>query len=558
AELLRRAALGMTLLFFGSLVLIADPLQSILDTQISLKPGALLQRLWLFPPIDVFVNVYMFNYTNVDEFASGRADKLHVQEVGPYVYQEVLSNHNVTYNENNNTITFTPKREYILALDRSIGDPKVDRIRAPNIPLMGVTTLASSMSMLASLGLSAITRQLDAQPMLEMSVHDYMWGYEDRLVELAAKFVPSWIDFSSFGIMEKLFREGNESNVFNMNLNEPKDKYGVRLPDAPRAYTVNNINGERGFKRWQYNENTNGTMCNRIWGSHDATLFPLDMDENDEFFLYRRTFCRRLHVKYNSSSIWNGIDGYQFDMQPDAFDSYADNANSSCYCKNNQCHKKGVGIVSPCYYNIPLAITYPHFTHADPTLLEPFEGLTPNASRFTSSIVVQPVSSGKSNSMLVRIMTYFLVLQQLGAPMQGTHLRLQANQVVGKVSFNRMMTPYENMVLPLLWVDLNIDVLCLSLRLLIHGIKWGFPLLQWSAALGMLLAGVYQLCCALMLCFWPGATQFQKVDQLERGAAVQIIGGPDYRKSSLQFDALEDQHHLLCGGGSLIPKLAKT
>jgi len=73
--------------------------------------------------------------------------------------------------------------------------------------------------------------------------------------------------------------------------------------------------------------------------------------------------------------------------------------------------------------------------------------------------------------------------QQLGAPMQGTHLRLQANQVVGKVNFNRMMSPFENMVLPLLWVDLNIDVLCLSLRLLIHGIKWGFPLLQWSAAL---------------------------------------------------------------------------
>ncbi|XP_020816578.1 lysosome membrane protein 2 [Drosophila serrata] len=537
AKLLRRAALGMTLLFFGSLVLIADPLQSILDTQLSLKPGSLLHRLWLFPPIDVFINVYMFNYTNVEEFTSGRADKLHVQEVGPYVYQEVLSNHNVTYNENNNTITYTPKREYVLALDRSIGDPKVDRIRAPNIPLMGVTTLASSMSMFASLGLSAITRQLDSQPMLELSVHEYMWGYEDRLVELAAKFVPSWIDFSSFGIMEKLFREGNESNVFNMNLHEPKDKYGVRLPDAPRAYTVDSINGERGFKRWEYNDETNGTMCNRIWGSHDATLFPLDMDENDEFFLYRRTFCRRLHVKFNSTSTWNGIDGYRFDMLPDTFDSYANDANSSCYCKNNRCLKKGVGSVSPCYYNIPLAITYPHFTHADPTLLEPFEGLTPNATRFTSSLVVQP---------------------QLGAPMQGTHLRLQANQVVGKVSFSRIMEPFENMVLPLLWVDLNIDVLCLSLRLLIHGIKWGFPLLQWSVALGMLLAGVYQLCCALMLCFWAPANKFQKVDQAERGAAIQVIGAPGYRKSSLPLEALEEQHHLLFGGGSIIPKLAKA
>lgn len=30
--------------------------------------------------------------------------------------------------------------------------------------------------------------------------------------------------------------------------------------------------------------------------------------------------------------------------------------------------------------------------HADPSLLEPFDGLQPNVSRFTSTFVVQPVS----------------------------------------------------------------------------------------------------------------------------------------------------------------------
>ncbi|XP_017143381.1 lysosome membrane protein 2 [Drosophila miranda] len=542
AKLLRCAALGMTLLFFGSLILVSDPVQSILDVQLNLKPGSLLYLLWLDPPIDVYINVYMFNYTNVDAFTDGIDTKLKLDEVGPYVYKEVLTNHNITLNEANNTISYSPRREYIFVPERSVGDPKVDHIRAPNIPLMGVTTLASSLSVFASLGLSAVAKRLNAQPMLEMSVHEYMWGYEDHLVELAAKFVPSWIDFASFGIMEKLFREGNESNVVNMNLPELKDKYGVKLPGSPRGYTLDSINGERGFTRWEYDEQTNGTMCNRIWGSHDATLFPRDINEKDAFYLYRRTFCRKLPLKFNSTRTYNGIDGYEFVMEPDVFDSELGNPNSSCFCKNNRCLKKGVGSVSPCYYNIPLAITYPHFMHGDPSLLEPFEGLQPDESRFSSVFVVQP---------------------QLGAPMQGTHLRLQANQVVGKVNFNSLMEPFEDMVLPLLWVDLNIDVLSFSLRMLIHGIKWGFHLLQWTAALGMLLAGVYQLCSALMVCFWPSAhqQQFLKVEQAEKGGrpGSLTLAVATLRQSSvvasLQMAQEQEEQHLLSSGSSIKPNL---
>ncbi|XP_068155739.1 lysosome membrane protein 2 [Drosophila tropicalis] len=517
AKLLRCASFGMTLILFGSLLLLTDPAKNILETQMSLRSGSLLYYLWLSPPLDVYINVFMFNYTNVDAFAAGEATKLKIEEVGPYVYKEVLSNHNVTLNEANNTVTYSPRREYVFVPERSVGDPKVDRIRAPNIPLMGISTLASGLSMFASLGISALTKRLKAEPMLEVTVHEYMWGYEDHLVHLASKFVPSLIDFSSFGIMEKLFREGNESTVVNMNLLEPKDKQGVKLPNVPRAYTLNSVNYERGFKRWEYDDATNGTQCNRIWGGHDATLFPLDMNEQDMFYIYRRTFCRRLPMRFNRTAMYDGMNGFEFVMEPNVFDSELHNSNSSCFCKNNRCLKQGVGNVSPCYYNMPLAITFPHFMHADPSLLKPFDGLNPDESRFTSSFVIQP---------------------QLGAPMQGTHLRLQANQMVGKVSFNRQMAPYENMVLPLLWVDLNIDTLCLELRLLIHGINWGFQLLQWSVALSMLMVGLYQLGVGILLCLWPGGSFF-KVDQPASTKSAAM------RKASLVAALQQEEQQLL-------------
>lgn len=196
----------MTLLFLGAVIFITNPIQLIADWQLNLNSDTLLYKLWLNPPLEVFIVAYIFNYTNVEAFVSGREPKLKLEEVGPYVYKEVLSNHNVTVNEANNTITYTPRREYIFVPERSVGDPKVDRIRNVNIPYMGVTTAATQLSMFAALGLSALMKRLNAQPILNVTVHDYLWGYEDHMVHLASKFVPSLIDFPNFGIMDKVSR----------------------------------------------------------------------------------------------------------------------------------------------------------------------------------------------------------------------------------------------------------------------------------------------------------------------------------------------------------------
>lgn len=43
------------------------------------------------PGVSPYVKVYIFNYTNVDDFERGRAEKLNVQEIGPYVFEYVLN-----------------------------------------------------------------------------------------------------------------------------------------------------------------------------------------------------------------------------------------------------------------------------------------------------------------------------------------------------------------------------------------------------------------------------------------------------------------------------------
>lgn len=180
-----------------------SPFNSIPFQMLSLKPGTFLYKVWEKPPLDVYVKVYMFNVTNHERYVKGLDDKIKVEEVGPYVYQEYLTNNDAVFNDND-TVTFKPSRRVEFRREMSVGDPKVDMVIAPNIPYMGVTSAASDLSFLAAIAVRTLMRQLDSKVMLKVSVHDYLWGVEDHLVHLASKIIPSVINFEKFGLLDRV------------------------------------------------------------------------------------------------------------------------------------------------------------------------------------------------------------------------------------------------------------------------------------------------------------------------------------------------------------------
>lgn len=44
-------------------------------------------ELWRKPPVKPLVKIHIFNYTNLEEYEKGVDKKLHVQDIGPYVYE---------------------------------------------------------------------------------------------------------------------------------------------------------------------------------------------------------------------------------------------------------------------------------------------------------------------------------------------------------------------------------------------------------------------------------------------------------------------------------------
>lgn len=109
----------------------------------------------------------------------------------------------MTFNENG-TVTYIPVRRTIPVPEMSIGDPQKDIVTIPNIPLIGLSTVANEISVIAALGMSTLAKSTNSKPILNLTVHDYLWGYEDNLVHLANKVLPNIFHFEKLGIMDRV------------------------------------------------------------------------------------------------------------------------------------------------------------------------------------------------------------------------------------------------------------------------------------------------------------------------------------------------------------------
>ncbi|KRT85941.1 hypothetical protein AMK59_2002, partial [Oryctes borbonicus] len=98
---------GLIVIAIGMLVMFIHPYERIFNWKVLFSEGGEIFELWRIPPVDIYLRVHLFNITNAEEFLSGKEKKLKVQEVGPYVYREIMSHQNVTFNSNA-TLTAIP------------------------------------------------------------------------------------------------------------------------------------------------------------------------------------------------------------------------------------------------------------------------------------------------------------------------------------------------------------------------------------------------------------------------------------------------------------------
>lgn len=238
----------------------------------------------------------------------------------------------------------------------------------------------------------------------------------------------------------------NANNTVLMNLN-PSNKMSLNplLTEEQRTmeYSIQRWNGSPGLGQWGYMEpeNNNETLesnsvCNVIEGAFEGGLYPHNVNKvNGSFRLYRRAFCRPVKFDYEKETVYDGFKGNQFRVDRKFLGTPEENPDNACYCVNGVCPPSGLGFISPCYYDIPVTLSQPHFYNADPKLQAKVIGLKPNKTKHDS---------------------YLILHQEMGAVLKAD-LKIQINLHINETKFNSKTKPFNGNTLPLFFLELQIQ-----------------------------------------------------------------------------------------------------
>lgn len=406
--------------FFGCIVLwFTNYFDIILLKNLELNNGSRAYESLINPDVESLVGVHIFNYTNVRDFEKGYADKLHVKDIGPYVFQETRKLVNPVFGDDG-TLTFQESRSYKFMPELSNGRKQSDQIVVPNLPMLGTIAMVKDTYFMTRLTLATVLKGLDAKPFLKLPAHRFIWGYEDSfftLVKNVLSFQHEQLPFEKFGLLA--MRNGTSPDRITVST-------GVGNIDT--VGTIVKYNGQEKMDHWSTNE------CNRIDGTTGSFFSPYTIRAKKPVSIYLKDICKKFSLHYQEEvDVLPGYKGYRYAPYKNIFAHPDIEPANQCFCdmETGVCPPHGIMNSTPCSFG-PAYLSFPHFLYGDTDLQEAVTGLKPDDEEHSSFLDVHP---------------------RMGYVMQG-HTRLQLNMLVRKaygIPQTDMFT--DNTMLPVAWFD---------------------------------------------------------------------------------------------------------
>ncbi|KAH0811538.1 hypothetical protein GEV33_011253 [Tenebrio molitor] len=430
--------------------------------------GSLSFQYWQKPGVTRLTKVYIFNVTNPDNFLN-LGEKPRLQEIGPFVYRtysyeqrspgflnkknqdgcpdcpyhhperklrqkersswstgaaEDMEKVNIKFHDNG-TLTYQHKK--ILQFVPELSVNKEQKITVPNIPLLTLSTQSNSLSYIVQRGISLLLNVNGFKPFVTITADELVFGYDDTLVSLAHKFYPKRKrPMSRMGLL--INRNGTLNEVHNIY---------TGMTGMQDFGLLEKLNGIDRLPYWK------DAPCNIIRASEGSFFPPRYYTKSDVVNVYDKDLCRTMPLQYRGPVTKHGISADLYTPADSMFETIANEPSNKCYCPDNEyCPPKGVQNISPCQFDAPVYLSFPHFFEADPTLIEPFEGLNPDKERHQS---------------------YFKIQSRLGVPIEGK-VRLQLNLKVDQAPHVTPVAKFPTIMYPIMWLEEGIDDLTPPIR----------------------------------------------------------------------------------------------
>ncbi|XP_065344696.1 scavenger receptor class B member 1-like [Cloeon dipterum] len=406
---------GITFFLIGSLAIIFPPFDVLMNERLRMLRGFPAFEWWVEPPDEVFLRLYIFNITNKDEFLAGK-QKLRLQEVGPWIFRERLRHTDVFFNDNG-TMTYTAHRSAEFLPELS-GNLSMDTMLVlPNLGVLGVASYMWDASFFTKLGINMMMMNYNSQPIVTMRAGDYMWNNTDPMFSMAGNIMPDLVPTTNLGILHIIYEHfSDEVTVY------------TGLQNSRRFFLIDKFRGSHRLGLWD------GEYCDSVYGASEGVSYPQFLTRNDSLLYLRKTICRATPLYYERDEMRYNMNGLRFELPSNLYASPDEVPENKCFRRRGDFSPQlpsGATDISPCFYNFPLAASFPHFMHASPELSKNVEGLKPDPKRHGSYVIVEPTT---------------------GVPMESS-ARSQSNLVVRPLHGFSKVQAFSNMTIPMFWAE---------------------------------------------------------------------------------------------------------
>lgn len=424
----------------------------ILFKQWALKPGTLIHKFWLDPPQPLYLDVYFFNWTNPEEFLNHETKPI-FQEIGPYRFQEFPQKVNVTYNDNNSTVSYRKQSRYIFIPEQSRGK-MTDVITSVNVVALAASNQARSFNILKVKGVELSLAFFGQQIYLTKTASELLFeGYEDSIITVAKEIAKIMgIDVPFDGNRFGWFYQRNESSTLTGSFNVDTD-----------------VEALGKLREWNYASTTKffEGKCGNLAGSSAGELFAPKLSKEQTLSVFSNEMCRNVDMDYDSEVDVKGINGWKFIGGDRTVDNGTKYPENTCYCAGD-CVPSGVINVTSCRLGAPVFMSFPHFYNADQYYLNQVEGMKPNKEKHQFFMTLEPKTS--------------LPLEIAG--------RFQLNVLMRPIKNIKMYRDVPTKFLPVVWFEQYFKV-DNKLTLMIKLMLW-IPLIGQILGFIIAITGIYR------------------------------------------------------------------